>query len=157
MSLQTEFADDISSQVTKREFGSMKLRALEVGATPRRLALARQEKMASKGYVVGQALFEHNLPHGCGNGRSPEGDPKSRLWVAAPGECRSTNSPARRRIAMPSAIQVQFSYRLRSSPCYFAKSSRPKTCRTSMVSPSCAGQRCAHFTTSSLDGASTSQ
>jgi len=40
---------------------------------------------------------------------------------------------------------------------YFAKSSGPKICRISIVSPSSAGQRCAHFTTSSLDGASTSQ
>jgi hypothetical protein len=40
---------------------------------------------------------------------------------------------------------------------YFAKSSGPKICRISMVSPSSAGQRCAHFTTSSFDGASTSQ
>jgi uncharacterized protein (TIGR00251 family) len=40
---------------------------------------------------------------------------------------------------------------------YFSKSSGAKTCRISMVSPSSAGQRCAHLTTSSLDGASTSQ
>ena len=44
-----------------------------------------------------------------------------------------------------------------SSSTYFAKTSGPKTCRISMVSPSSAGQRCTHFTTSSLDGASTSQ
>jgi len=38
-----------------------------------------------------------------------------------------------------------------------SNTSGPKTCRISIVSPSSAGQRCAHFTTSSLDGASTSQ
>jgi hypothetical protein len=37
------------------------------------------------------------------------------------------------------------------------KSSGAKTRRISMMSPSSAGQRCAHFTTSSLDGASNSQ
>ncbi len=55
-----------------------------------------------------------------------------------------------------SELVALFALRLRGC-CYFAKSSGANTCRISMVSPSCAGQRWAHFTTSSFEGASTSQ
>src|ERR1022692_2373035 len=40
------------------------------------------------------------LPHGSGNGRSPGGEPESRLWLAVAGRGQeSPNSPARRKSA----------------------------------------------------------
>jgi hypothetical protein len=36
-----------------------------------RSALSRQEKRSPRGDVFSEAAFEHKLPQGCGNGRSP--------------------------------------------------------------------------------------
>jgi hypothetical protein len=49
--------------------------------------------LVSRVGVMALEPFELKLPQGRGNGRSPEGDPKSRLWVAGAGRVQEHEQP----------------------------------------------------------------